>query len=549
MSVDAVTKRWIRNASDERAVANGCRFREEWGQRVLDFATTFLTLYEGSRAGEPLTPTSWQIETTMRMFGWARYSEHWGRWIRRFNAASVWVPKKNGKSPTLAWWGLYLLIADDEPGQKVYFGAKDGTQAREIAGKHAIEMVQASEALMAECEINKSLMQITHVPTRSILKPISSGDSTSQKSKEGLNGSILIDETHVVDRAFMNRVSRAGISRREPLRIEVSTAGNDPDGYGKERYDYGKQVAEGTQINEQLFWTSYEAPNDVSDADFAADPMKYGRMANPMMGHLIPADDFLADYHESKRSLSQFSDFKMYRLNIWQHSANPWLRMDDWKNCEKDFTLDDVRHLPCWLGLDLGRTLDMTAAVFVFRDDTGDKPKFWQYPLFWLPEETARTNNHLASFINWADSGHLTLTDGNVVDRRAVYETVVTKLTYLKSVQAIVYDPKYADDLTERLEQATGVQRHEFSQSWTNYAGPTAEYERLVIAGDLYHPGNPVLTWQAGHVAYKQDSSGNKRPIKPENQEHKKIDGIVAGVMAMGLAAVNHTDAPELIML
>lgn len=535
MKIDAATKRWIRNASDERAVANGSKFREDWGERVLKFAEKYLILYEGDKAGEPLTPHTWQIETTMRLFGWARHSEHWGRWIRRFNAASIWLPKKQGKSPTLAWWGLYLLIADDEPGQKVYFGAKDGAQAREISGKHAIEMVQASEALMSECEINKSLMQITHVPTRSILKPISSSDSSAQKSKEGLNGCILIDECHVVDRAFMNRVSRAGISRREAMRIEVSTAGNDPDSYGKERYDYGKQIADGTQVNEQLFWTSWEAPQDLTDAALAKDLLKWGRIANPMMGYLIPEADLVADYNESKRSLSQLGGFKMYRLNIWQQSANPWLRMGDWKRCEKEFTIDDIRHLSCWLGLDLGRTQDMTAAVFVFRDESDDEPRFWQFPYFWLPEETAKENAHLASFLDWADQGCLKLTDGSFVNKRLVLEELLEVCEGLR-IQKILYDAKYADELTERLEEKLGVQRQEFSQSWINFAGPTADYERLIIAGHLYHPGNPVLTWQVGHVAYKIDNNGNKRPIKPPNQEHKKIDGIVAGIMGLSLA-------------
>src|SRR5262245_35250237 len=170
--MDGVTREWIRCAADERAIAAGCRFDPERGQHVLEFARRFLRLYEGEYAGQPLEPLDWQIEVTMHLFGWVRYSERWGRDIRRFTRASIWIPKKNGKSPTLAWWGLYLLVADDEHGRKVFLGAKDGAQAREIAGKHAIEMVLASPELLAECSINRTLMQITHEPTRSILKPM-----------------------------------------------------------------------------------------------------------------------------------------------------------------------------------------------------------------------------------------------------------------------------------------------------------------------------------------------------------------------------------------
>jgi phage terminase large subunit-like protein len=156
VTIDAATRRWIRNAADERAAANGCTFDEARGEHVLNFARKYLRLYEGDKAGQVLEPMGWQVEVTMRLFGWVRHSERWGRLVRRFRSASVWIPKKNGKSPTLAWWALYLLCADGEMGQKVYLGAVDGQQARDIAGRHVIEMVTQSPDLMAECTINKS---------------------------------------------------------------------------------------------------------------------------------------------------------------------------------------------------------------------------------------------------------------------------------------------------------------------------------------------------------------------------------------------------------
>jgi phage terminase large subunit-like protein len=101
----------------------------------------------------------------------------------------VWIAKKNGKSPTLAAWGLYLLCADGEQGQKVYSVAKDGKQAM-IAHTHAIEMVRRSPALSpdmgGECTINRSTGQITYHPTSSVYKVVA-GDNP--QSQEGLNGS------------------------------------------------------------------------------------------------------------------------------------------------------------------------------------------------------------------------------------------------------------------------------------------------------------------------------------------------------------------------
>ena len=545
-AIDHETKNWIRNASDELAAENGCRFDGERGQFVIDWAKEYLRLYEGSCAGEPFIAHDWEIEVTMRLFGWVRFAEHLGREIRRFTNATVFVAKKNGKSPVLAWWGLYLLCGDGEQGQKVYLGAKDGQQSREIAGRHAIEMCQASGRLMSECSINKSLMQITHEPTRSTMKPISSSDARSQKSKEGLNGCVLIDETHVVDEDFMRRVSRAGISREEPLQIEVSTAGSDPHSYGRKRYEYGKNVAAGVFPDERMLFVAYEAPQDATDDEIAADPLKYGRMANPMLGTIVNEQEYLADFNRSKHSLVDFADFKMYRLNIWQESANPWLSGSDWKACQRPFTEADLEGSPCIAGLDLSRTKDMSALVLMFPEE--DAETCWQLAYFWLPEEEAQRKNHLAPYLTWARDGHVTLTQGGIVDHREIVRKIV-ELSERFQIRELAFDPQYATETIREISDQTDITAVEFQQTGRMFAGPTAEYERRVIAGKLHHNGNPVLNWQAGHVMVKSDFNGYKRPVKPKPDDYRKIDGMVAGVMALSRAILVEDETPQLIIL
>lgn len=535
---DRVTRQWVRNVADERAAASGCRFDEERAEHAVRWIQQTCHLYEGEFAGQLMELRDWQDEVTRRLFGWVRHSEDWGREVRRFRRASVWVPKKNKKSPTLAAWGLYLLCGDGEMGQKVYSVAKDGKQAM-ISHTHALEMVRRSPQLSAECQVNKSTGQITHQPTSSFYKVVA-GDNP--QSQEGLNGSLMVDETHVVDRRLMKILRGAGISRSEPLHIEVSTAGSNPDGYGKERYDYGRKVESGEFEDEQLLFVSYSAPQDLADADLEADPVKWGKAANPAWGHTIKPAEFLQDYQTAKVSLSDLADFKMYRLNVWQQSASPWLREADWAACRRDFTEADLEGQDCWAGLDLSKTRDMTALVLAFR---GEEPESWRLlPYFWLPEETARKLNHLAPFLAWARAGHLALTPGSAVDYgfiRAAFRRLAARF----NIRELAYDKTYADETTQALEQGvmddkggtveegTGVSRIEFPQTITAFAGPTADFERLVITGRLEHSGHPILTWQAGHVQVRTDANCNKRPVKPRPDDHRKIDGVVAGIMAL----------------
>lgn len=443
------------------------------------------------------------------------------------------VPTHN--SPTLAWWGLYLFAADGEMGQKVFFCAKDGAQAREIAGKHAIEMVMSSPELGAECDINKSLMQITHRPTRSILKPLSSGDSTAQKAKEGINGSVLVDETHVVDRAFMNRISRAGISRSEPLQIEVSTAGDDPESYGREQYEYGKRVESGEFEDERFFFISYEAPQDLTDAQLSEDPVKVGKLANPAWGHTVHEEEFLDDYRRSTASISKLAEFKKYRCNVWQQAVNPWLRAHDWRACKRDFTEADLLGRECFGALDLALTRDMLAWCLIFPMPELGPETYRILPRFFLPEQAARHNNDKVPFLNWAKAGLITLTPGDTADYAFVKKTVVDDSEKF-ALQEYAYDPWNADLLTSQLEEEYGLRRVKFPQTISNFAEPCRDWERLVISGQLQHNGHAVLTWQAGHVTVKSDPNGNIRPVKPPMEDLRKIDGIVGGIMALARA-------------
>jgi phage terminase large subunit-like protein len=550
MTPDRATREAIRCPADERAAAGGCRFDEARGRFVVEWIERYCRLYEGDWAGQPLRLLDWQLDATLRLFGWVRRSEKWGREVRRFRAASIWVAKKNKKSPTLAAWGLYLLCGDGEQGQKIFLAAKDGTQARKIAGEHAVCMLQQSAELLAECRLNKSTYRITHLPTRSYLEPLSSSNARTQESKEGLNGSVLIDETHVVDRDFVRRISRAGISRSEPLQIEVSTAGNNPDGYGRERFDLARRVekAEPGYEDDSLFVAIHAAPQELTDEDLDADPLRYGRLANPAMGHTVDPDEYLADYRQSRqKGITELTDFRMYRLNIWAKGSNPWLKEEDWQKCRREFTETDLEGRQCCAGLDLSRTRDMSALVLVFPWPEGGEECYRLLPFFWLPERRARELDHLAPMLAWARGGFLTLTPGDVIDYGFIRHAF-RRLAERFRITELAYDPKFGEETTQALadgvmdaagavsEEGTGVERFAFAQTDENFGAPTADFERFVLSGNLHHNGHPVMSWQVSHAEVMIKVSKVKRIVKPKASGFRTVDGCVAAVMALARA-------------
>jgi phage terminase large subunit-like protein len=605
--IDSITKSWIRNEADERAAARGHRFDLERAAWTTWWIPRYCRLYEGEFAGQPLIlraaesmpydaildewekggknksiqrvrdymdcvqageQVDWQFEFASRVFGWVVYDDFWKKDVRRFKRGAVWVPKKSKKSPTMAATSLYLLCGDGEQGGKVFLGAKDGAQLKKNVALHIFYMLQQSDELRGECKTNANEMTVSHLRTRSMLIPLSSSNERTQKSKEGLNGSLLIDETHVVDRAFIDRITRMGISRSEPIILQFSTAGDDPDSYGKEEFDRGVAVNEGRVEDDRYFCEVHSAPQDLSDADLSDDPEKYIRMANPAIGHTINIREALDDYQTSKATVRELTLFKMYRLNLWQRSSNPWIRADDWRKCRRPFTAADLRGHVCGAALDLGRVDDMSSAGFIFPDNPDawvemareikeaapdaktDDPEvakrimvLVEQPVklltfYWLPEESVEKFRGDAPYAQWVRDGWLRTYAGGTVDSTVITEALREVFSQY-DCKMFAYDPWYAAPIVKVLLGQNVLPEDytwKFEQTIHNYAWPATLLERLIVAGNLHQDGNPITAWEMGHVQVKEDNNGNIRPVKPKRGEHKKIDGVVAACMALDAA-------------
>tara|TARA_R110000822_G_scaffold66665_1_gene162654 strand:+ start:218 stop:1972 length:1755 start_codon:yes stop_codon:yes gene_type:complete len=570
---DTITQSWMRNRSDELAVENGCWFDVVRGAWTVWWIERYCCLYEGEWAGEHMLLRSgcpetdkqileewsdggeqmsiaramtyaqwiadgnsgdWQYECFMRLHGWVRNSKRWNRVIRRFTEGSIWIPKKQKKTPSLAAEGVYLTCGDGESGAKCFGGAKDGNQAG-IAMAHAIAMIEQSPELASECKINRNEKSIEHLPTRSKYKPLSSANERTKTSKEGINGNILIDETHVVDRDFIKIISRAGISRVEPLHLDASTAGNNPDGYGKERQDYARKVMAGEIQNDNLFVAIYEAPQDLSDEELDADPVKYGKMANPAWGHTAHEEEFLADYARSKQSIEAIADFKMYRLNVWQHSSNPWIKMDLWDKCCGELS-DWMEADAIGGGLDLGGLDDLASWAMVARfpfneDEEGNIVYRYEGVVRSFIGDDVRRDVTKFPFNTFVNAGELKVSGFPIRDLK---KTLVEGC-HKYQVSAVGYDPHGAQQMAEDLT-AESIEAVSFSQSYSMFNEPIRSFTETIQAGRFTHDGDSLLKWSVKNAYVKKSASGLLMFDKLKSVE--KIDPVVALTMAYRICSL-----------
>jgi phage terminase large subunit-like protein len=74
----------------------------------------------------------------------------------------------------------------------------------------------------------------------------------------------------------------------------------------------------------------------------------------------------------------------------------------------------------------------------------------------------------------------------------------------------------------------------EFGQGFKDMGPATRVFEERVLNRQLRH-NNPLLDWAIGNVALERDATGAAKPNK--RRSHERIDPVVAGIMAVGVAA------------
>jgi phage terminase large subunit-like protein len=183
--------------------------------------------------------------------------------------------------------------------------------------------------------------------------------------------------------------------------------------------------------------------------------------------------------------------------------------------------------------------------------DEGDEQiaEFWWY---WLPEETAKAIRHLIDIDKWRADPRvkLMLTPGKRIDYGYI-EATFRKLAEEYKILSLAFDDWNAEKTTQEIEEGvkddkgkvlipgTGVPRFNFSQGIKTMNEPTKQFEARVIDGKILHNGDPLTAWMIQNATIKPDANGNYKPLKPDQDSIKKIDGVITGVMTAAMVIQN----------
>lgn len=184
-------------------------------------------------------------------------------------------------------------------------------------------------------------------------------------------------------------------------------------------------------------------------------------------------------------------------------------------------------------GLDLSSTTDLTALSLVERRQDGGWNCNWT---FWIPETRVEKaeRDDLVPYGRWIDEGWIKTTPKSRIHHGTVKrDTVEACLDH--DVRVIGFDPWNAEWLQSELEHE-GFDLIRVRQGYPDMSEPSKHFEASIADGTLRHGGNPVLRWMVENVEVMTDHNANIRPVKPEHGSSKRVDGVVATIIAIAVA-------------
>lgn len=462
---------------ETRTVELGGRVFESAGDRAIDFIEGQCVYSDGEWIGDPARLMPWQKRYLYELFEIEPESG-----LRRYRRALLGIPKKNGKSQMAAWLALYFLLEDGEPSPLVVCGANSDEQANLVFGAAAIC-----------CELSPYLCDRTQVFQREITVPGDPGArlvrvSATVGTNDGKNiHAAILDELH----EFSNtkgrgvwRVLTKGVgARRQPMILQITTAGFDLETICGEQYEKGRRIETGEDKDRRFHFKWFQADKAT---EYGTE--EYFKSANPSYGITVHWP-----YFEEQVNNYPPAENKRFNGNEWTAQRVQWLADGDWAACDAG-NFNFYKGMPLFAALDASTKHDTTALVLAqwHEGKLRVKARIWERPLgsdgrpvlHWELPLVEVENEVLAIFADW---GPL--------------------------LRSVAYDPAFITWMAQSLA-ARGVPMLEFPQTNGRMVAPTKALFELIKERRLAHDGDSRFARHIANVVYTQVSGGGGRLTK-----------------------------------
>jgi len=502
---------------------------------AIEFVENYCKHSKGKMGGKPFLLELWQKALVAATFGFVHKIDG----TRKFQEVILIVARKNGKSTLAAAIGLYMQIADSEPGAEVYACATKRDQAK-IIWLEAKRMVKKSPSLLKR--IKPLVAEMVSDFNDSFFKPLGADSETL----DGLNvHAALLDEIHAwKDKNLYDVIADGVTSREQPLIFITTTAGTIRGSVYDLKYDEAEQTINGYDDqngykNERLLPIIYELDSRKEWTD-AVCWMK----ANPGLGTIKQFNQLKAKVEKAQKNPLLVKNLTCKDFNIRETVSEAWLTFEQLDN-QATFDVKLLKPRYGVGGADLSSTTDLTCATVLFMVPGDDH--IYVLQMYFLPEDLleSRERDDKIPYSSWRDMGLLRTTPGNKVHHGFVTQWFIeVQKEYDIYLPWFGYDAWSATYWVEEMKNYFGEEAvndaEKVHQGKKTLSGPMKSLGADLEVNKIVYNNNPILKWCISNTAIEVDKNLNIQPCKTNNQR-RRIDGL-ASLLDAYVALERHYD-------
>lgn len=487
-------------------------------QRVIAFIES-LPITKGFGAGEPI-----QLEPFQREWIEGIYIDD-ATGERQVRTGLLSVARGNGKTVLCATLALcHLCGPEAEPRGECYSAGATREQAA-IVYAEMEAIVLATPWLATRLNLKRFTKEIEDSLTGSIYRALASDGG----AQHGLASSFVVcDELAQWKRRELFDVLRTSMGkRREPLLLVIGTQSPRAENVMSEMVDYAERIGSGEIEDLSFHGSVYAVPDDADPFDPDNWPL-----ANPALGVFRSARELAEEAERAKRMPTFEPSFRNLYLNQRVDAEPKAINPAEWEACGAPVNVAALAGRPCFGGLDLSSTRDLSALVLYFPHDGGATITFT-----WCPKDNLaeREETDRVPYRTWAKAGHITPTPGRAIDKHFIAAELARAIQQF-DVRGIAFDRWLMTDFKAILNaEGIALPLSDWGQGFKDMGPAVDAFETAMLSGNLAHGMHPVLRWSAGNLIFETDPAGARKPSKSRSID--RIDPMVALIMACGLAA------------
>lgn len=447
---------------------------------------------------------------------------------RLTRSAYIFVPRKFSKTTQSAAMAVYDLLCGDNNSQ-AYIGANSYAQAK-ICFDEVRKLLWGIDRRGAYFQINREKITFQSRSRDGLIECLS-GDA---RTKDGLNASLVIMDEYAQARNtpgkggadLKNTLTSSMGVRKDPLVVVITTASDVVDGPFRHELEGVLRILRGEAEDDSVFGAIY-----MPDAGDRENDPRTWRKVQPHLGITVRPEFYENEYRQALLSAENMTAFRTKLLNVFTVSERRiWVTADVVKKATRRFRLEDIHGYPdAMVALDLSESDDFSAVTFGIYDKPSKR--FYFNTAYFFPRGALFGHPNRRLYQQWAASGMLHLTEGDVIDYRAIVDYVLRINEKCRTLR-IGYDQWKSCEVINMLSAAgAGNVLRAVSQTYGNFTAPCESFEHGIKTGHIFIDDNPINSFCFGNAVLDVDRLENCKPIKIS--QTRKIDGVITTLMCM----------------